>query len=66
MTVEERCEVHRRYRELKLTRDENRAIYDCYMRSINRDGHTWVTWTDVEQLICDLMDYREEEQNEIV
>lgn len=58
MTNEEARETHRRYSELGLTNDERNAICDCYMQGINRDGHVWVTWTDVERLVCDLMGVR--------
>lgn len=58
MTNEEAREIHRRYSELGLTEDEHNAIYDCYMQGINRDGHVWVTWTDVERLICDFVETR--------
>lgn len=54
MTEQEARVIHKRYSDLKFTSEENNAIYDCYMRGINRDGHVWVTWTDVERLLCDL------------
>lgn len=50
--------IHRRYGDLEFTRDENNAIYKCYLQGINRDGHVWVTWTDVERLLCDLFEER--------
>lgn len=59
MTNEEQREVHRRYAEIEFTHDENNAIYDCYMQGVNRDGHVWVTWTDVERLLCDLWEIKE-------
>lgn len=59
MTNKEQREVHRRYSKLKFTNDQNNAIYDCYMQGVNHDGHTWVTWTDVERLLCDLFEVEE-------
>lgn len=58
MTYEEARIIHQRYSKLKFTNDENNAIYDCYMQGVNRDGHVWVTWTDVERLLCDLKEVR--------
>ena len=59
MTNEEARIIHQRYSKLELTNDENNAIYDCYMQGVNRDGHVWVTWTDVERLLCDLKEVEE-------
>jgi len=54
MTKEEAREVHERYAQLLFTHEQNNAIYDCYMQGVDHDGHVWVTWTDVERMLCDL------------
>ena len=54
MTNEEARTIHKKYAELEFTPDESNAIYDCYMQGVNHDGHVWVTWTDVERLLCNL------------
>lgn len=56
MTAQEAREVHRRYARLDISEDDNETILNCYMQGVNRDGHVWVTWTDVEKMICDLME----------
>lgn len=46
----------------KLTDEQLEAIHKCWLQGVNHDGHTWVTWTDVEELICDLLDKEFEEK----
>lgn len=58
MTEREAIKVRREYNKLNLTSDEEHTIYKCYMQGVNRDGHVWVTWTDVQKMIVDLCDWK--------
>ena len=64
MTNEDARAVHKRYAGLLFTPNENNAINDCYMQGVYRNGHVWVTWTDVERLICDLKEVEDESKTE--
>lgn len=48
----------KRYAEAhdKLSYEQKKAIYKCWQNGINRDGHVWVTFTDVEELIADFVE----------
>ena len=48
----------KRYQEIhkKLTEKQIKAIWRCYQQAINHDGHSWVTFTDVEELVADLLE----------
>lgn len=54
MTNEEAIDINKRYANVYLTEEEKDVIYDCWMNGVNRDGHVWVTWTDVERIVCAL------------
>lgn len=56
LSLEDCLKIHHRYSTTEFTLEERNAIYDCYAQGINHAGHTWVTWTDVERLLCDLSD----------
>lgn len=34
-----------------MTDEEHELMENLYMSGINRDGHTWVTYGDVEKLV---------------
>lgn len=35
----------------KITAEEIQMMEDLYMNGINRDGHSWVTYGDVERVV---------------
>ena len=39
-----------------LNDEQINAIWRCWEQGINHDGHVWVTWTDVEELVADLFE----------
>lgn len=47
----------------ELTDAQRDAIWECYMSGTNHDGHTWVTFTAVEELIVKLFDKPEGEEH---
>lgn len=34
-----------------MTDTEKELMYDLFMKGINHDGHTWVTYGDVERVV---------------
>lgn len=35
-----------------MTEAQHKAVFDLYMNGVNHDGHTWVTFKDVEHCIA--------------
>ena len=45
-----------------LTSEQRDIMFDLYMKGVNRDGHSWVTFSDVEDTIAALFGFKEEEE----
>lgn len=54
MSSKRYVEVHDRLNDKQI-----KAIYKCWEQGVNRDGHVWVTWMDVEELVADLYEVKE-------
>ena len=46
-----------------MTEKQKDAMHDLYMTGINGDGHTWVTYTDVEKAVAKIIMTTFEEDN---
>ena len=38
-----------------MTEHQKSAMYNLYMRGTSHDGHTWVTYSDVENMVVSLL-----------
>ena len=50
MSCKEYIEAHRN----KMTLQQKDIMYDLYMSGVNRDGHVWVKYGDVEKAVAAL------------
>ena len=48
----EEIKIRKIYNSVSLNKNEEAVIQECYMNGINHDGHVWITWTDVEKIVC--------------
>ncbi len=42
-----------------MTEEEKNLMHDLYMTGVNRDGHSWVTYGDVERVVGQIILGRE-------
>jgi hypothetical protein len=45
-----------------MTDKEKELMYDLFMSGINHDGHTWVTYGDVEKVVGQIIIGRNNEK----
>ena len=46
-----------------MTDKEKKLMYDLFMSGINHDGHSWVTYGDVEKVVGQIIKGRVNEQS---
>lgn len=45
-----------------LTSEQRDIMFDLFMKGVNHDGHSWVTFSDVEEAVAALFGFKEEEE----
>lgn len=41
-----------------MTDKEKNLMYDLFMKGVNHDGHSWVTYGDVEKVVGEIINGR--------
>jgi hypothetical protein len=44
----------------RMTEKQKQIMANLYMKGINRDGHSWNTYGDIEEAVADLLELTEE------
>jgi len=59
MSSKQYIEAHRE----KMTKEQKDIMCDLYMSGINRDGHVWVKYGDVEDAVAAMFNLKKEGEN---